>query len=133
MDKKDLIKDLHGQGYNCAQAVLTACAEHTGLDRNCGLAIAGGFGGGLRAGEVCGALSGAVMALGLCCPHTTPNAPEEKERISAQSAEACERFKGEFGCLTCRDLLEKYGGREMCESFMLYSAELASDIIEKNK
>ena len=73
------------------------------------------------------------MALGLCCPHTTPNAPEEKERISVQAAEACERFREKFGCLTCRDLIAKYGGKDMCETFMQYSAELASDIIEKNK
>ena len=133
MDKKDMIKELHGQGFNCAQTVLTACEEETGLDRSCGLAIAGGFGGGLRAGEVCGAVSGAVMALGLCCPHTTPNAPEEKQRISVLSAEVCKSFRNEFGCLTCRDLLKKYGGREMCEKFMEFSAELASDMIEKNK
>lgn len=133
MKVKEMVQELHGQGFNCAQVVLTACEEKTGLDRKLALAIAGGFGGGLRAGEVCGALSGAVMALGLCCPHTTPNAPEEKERISAQAAEACERFRGEFGCLTCRELVEKYGGKDMCETFMAYSTELASDIIEKNK
>ena len=133
MDKKAMIKELHGQGFNCAQSVLAACAEYTGLDRNLGLAIAGGFGGGLRAGEVCGAVSGAAMALGLCCPHTTPDAPEEKARISAQSAELCNRFREEFGCLTCRDLLQKYGGKDMCVRFMEYCAELASDIIEKNK
>ena len=130
---KEQIKELHDQGFNCAQTVLTACAEYTGLDRSTGLAIAGGFGGGLRAGEVCGAISGAAMALGLCCPHTTPDSPEEKARISAQAAELCKRFRVEFDCLTCRELLKKYGGKGMCVRFMEYSAELASDIIEKNK
>lgn len=133
MDRREIVKELHAQGFNCAQSSLGACADLTGLDRNTSLAIAGGFGGGLRCGEVCGALSGAVMAIGLCCPHTSTNAPEEKARVSEQAAEACERFRGRFGCLTCRDLLEKYGGKEMCETFMEYSAELASDIIEKNK
>ena len=39
---------LHGQGYNCAQSVLAACGEYTGMDEKTALAIAGGFGGGMR-------------------------------------------------------------------------------------
>lgn len=133
MERKERIKELHAAGFNCAQSTLTACADLTGLDRETGLAIAGGFGGGVRCGEICGALSGAVMAIGLCCRHTTPNAPEEKEQISALAAEACERFRGEFGCVACRDLIEKFGGKDMCENFMVFSAELASAMIERNK
>jgi len=133
MDRKENLNELREQGYNCAQCCLASCSDLTGLDRRTALAVAGGFGGGLRVGEVCGALSGAVMALGLCCPHTSPNSPDEKAKVGALSAEACERFKGEFGALTCRELVEKYGGKEMCPRFIEYSSELVFEIIEKNK
>ena len=51
---------LHGQGYNCAQAVLAACGEYTGMDEKTALAISGGFGGGMRCGEMCGARGGII-------------------------------------------------------------------------
>ena len=46
---------LHMDGYNCAQAVLASAGKLTGLDEAEALAIAAGFGGGLRCGEVCAA------------------------------------------------------------------------------
>ena len=55
----------HGQGYNCAQSVLAALQEETGLDENTAKRVAAGFGGGVRCGEICGSITGAVMAFGL--------------------------------------------------------------------
>ena len=53
-------------GYSCSQAVVSAYAEQFGLDHDTALRIAGGFGGGMgRRGEVCGALTGAFMVIGL--------------------------------------------------------------------
>jgi C_GCAxxG_C_C family probable redox protein len=66
--------ELHGKDLNCAQSVLGACSEFTGIDENLSNAVALGFGGGVRAGEVCGSISGAVMAIGKYC--TDRNYPE---------------------------------------------------------
>ena len=63
MSIKEKALELHKKGYNCAQAVIAACSDMTGLDEKTALAISAGFGGGLRSGEVCGAISGAVMAV----------------------------------------------------------------------
>ena len=60
---------LHSCGYNCAQSVLAALGSYTGLNEKTALAVSGGFGGGVRCGEICGAASGAVMALGLAFPY----------------------------------------------------------------
>ena len=38
----------HDQGYNCAQSVLAALQEETGLDENTAKRVAAGFGGGVR-------------------------------------------------------------------------------------
>ena len=52
-------------GCNCAQAVLRCFAEQYGLDADTALRLATGFGVGMGRGGACGAVSGAVMVLGL--------------------------------------------------------------------
>ena len=51
------------QNFNCAQSVLAAFGDLTGLDDETAKKIAGGLGGGMGGcrSEVCGALSGAIF------------------------------------------------------------------------
>ena len=51
--------------YNCAQAVFLPFAKEKGLDADTAYRLAVEFGGGMGLGSVCGALTGALMALGL--------------------------------------------------------------------
>ena len=51
--------------YNCAQAVLTPFAEELGIPTEQAVALAAHFGAGMRMGSTCGAVTGALMALGL--------------------------------------------------------------------
>ena len=44
----------HDNGFNCAQSVLAALQEETGLDESTAKRVAAGFGGGVRCGEICG-------------------------------------------------------------------------------
>ena len=54
------------EGYNCAQAVVLAFCDVTGLDEKTALRISSSFGGGMgRLREVCGACSGMFMVAGL--------------------------------------------------------------------
>lgn len=54
------------EGYNCSQSVLYACHGRLGLDPSASLKLACGFGDGIgRCQEICGALSGGIMALSL--------------------------------------------------------------------
>lgn len=59
----------HTNGCNCAQSVLMALQNETGLDEDTSRRVATGFGGGVRCGEICGSISGAVMAFGLAADH----------------------------------------------------------------
>ena len=68
MDHVARALELNQGGYNCAQSVLCAFSDLTGLEEKTALAIAAGLGGGLRSGEVCGAVSGAVLVLGALFP-----------------------------------------------------------------
>ena len=86
-------------GYRCSQAVFAAFSQDFGLSKEQALKIGACFGSGMRKGEVCGACTGALMALGL-------KFGENKEK----SNEVCNRFMDEFkkenGSYICRDLLE---------------------------
>ena len=131
MISKETLYEKHAQGFNCAQCVVSAFAERTGVEEQVLLAAAGGFGGGVRCGEICGAASGAVMALGLMNPHTSPDAPEEKARISALTAEFIRRFRDAHGALTCRDLKGKCG--VPCDELICSAAGLLDRMLEENQ
>ena len=121
---------LHGQGYNCAQAVLAACGEYTGMDEKTALAISGGFGGGMRCGEMCGAVSGALMAIGLCCPYNDATDSEAKVKIATLAKELTGDFCGNFGCVRCLELKSNGIG---CDELIAYEAAKAAEIIKSNK
>jgi C_GCAxxG_C_C family probable redox protein len=91
------------QKLNCAQAVFSAFAPSLGLDDETALRLASPFGGGIsRRGEICGAVSGALMALGLAHGSSTP---EGKEEIYQLGQEFLQRFEAGHRSILCRQLL----------------------------
>lgn len=93
------------EGFNCSQAVLSAFAERLGLDQATALKLAAGFGGGMGClGHTCGAVSGALMVLGLKHGTTAPG-PAAKEAVYARVREFAQRFQALHGSLACRDLI----------------------------
>ena len=120
----------HAQGFNCAQSVLAACGEYTGLDEKSALAIAGGLGGGVRCGEICGAVTGAVMAIGLCQPFADGADNEAKVNIAVKTKAFTDQFKQQFGCIRCLDL--KVSGRP-CSELIACCAKAAEDVIKNEK
>lgn len=121
---------LHMDGYNCAQAVLASAGKLTGLDKAEALAIAAGFGGGLRCGEVCGAVSGAVMTLGKCFPYNDSSDIEAKAKIAELARNFCAEFKARFGDLRCDDIV---GDRSHCNEYICAAAELLEKTIKENR
>jgi len=101
----DEIREIHDQGFNCAQIVFAYGAEKMGLDRETALKIAGPFGGGMYNGETCGCVTGALMALGLKYSQHTPFDLESKKRAIAKKGEFETKFRQDHGTLLCRDLL----------------------------
>ena len=95
-----------GEGYNCSQAVLSAFAEAAGLPMDPALRVAAAFGGGLaRTGETCGAVTGALMALGLHLASVDAADKDSKERLYGLARELMARLRSRHGSLACRDLL----------------------------
>ena len=130
MDVKKIATQYHESGFNCAQSVLCANGEYTGLDEKTALAVSGGFGGGVRCGEICGAVSGAVMAAGICSPYADSSDLAAKDRIAQISRDITGQFKQQFGCLRCIDL--KRNGHP-CAELIEYAAKLAEDTILANR
>ena len=99
--------DLFKSGYNCAQAVAVAFCDLTGLTEKQAARIASGFGGGMgRMREVCGAVSGMFMVLGLLYGYDDPKADVTKKELYTRVQALAEKFKADAGSIICRDILK---------------------------
>lgn len=96
------------EGYNCAQSVFLAFTDLTGLDEKTALMISSSFGGGMgRLREVCGAVSGMFMAVGMLYGYSDPKAGSEKTEHYKRIQELAAAFKERNGSIVCRDILGK--------------------------
>ncbi len=96
-------------GYGCAQSVFAAFAPQIGLDRETALRIAGPFGGGIGgSGRTCGAVTGAVMAIGYLYGRTDPEDQARKEQNNQRVQALMAALKTRNGSTVCRELLRGY-------------------------
>jgi C_GCAxxG_C_C family probable redox protein len=94
-------------GYNCAQSVVYAYAPDLGLDGETALKVATGLGAGMaRHGEVCGAVSGGVLALGLKFGRGGLQDRSATEQTYQKTLELMSRFEKQHGSCICRVLIE---------------------------
>ncbi len=99
-------KRYFAEGYNCAQAMVLAFADVVAVPQDVLLKIASSFGGGMgRLREVCGAVSGMFMVLGLLSGYDTPETGEKKKELYAAVQELARRVENENGSIVCRELL----------------------------
>ncbi|MGN0517789.1 MAG: C-GCAxxG-C-C family protein [Acutalibacteraceae bacterium] len=106
LSKGDIAKNYFEQGYNCAQSVMLAFCDETGLDFDTSALIASGFGGGIgRLREVCGAVSGMVMALNMIKGYQGTGKGGAKAAHYALIQELCGKFRDENGSIVCKELL----------------------------
>lgn len=107
MNHEEKARELFYAGYNCAQAVFCAFCDEMGLELETAARLSSSFGGGLgRLREVCGAVSGAEMALGYLRGYSDPSDPEAKKAHYQQVRELAERFRRANGSIICRELLK---------------------------
>lgn len=104
MSKAELADLRHEEGYNCAQSVLSVFAEDHGMPLELALKLASPFGGGMRMAATCGALTGALMALGLACGFDEYNTAN-KARADECTLELLRRWHAEIGPTDCKAIL----------------------------
>ena len=97
--------EYYNNNFNCSQGVFTSFATEVGMDEKLALKLATNFGGGERKGELCGAVAGALMVLGLRCGHCDSEDIEGKSKAYAVSTEFMDRFIKKNGSVVCRELL----------------------------
>ncbi len=92
-------------GSNCAQITATYFAEKYGEDVEKVHQLMCSFGGGMRQGEVCGAVTGGMLAMGMKGGNATPADGERKAKCYADTIAFGNEFKKRNGSLICRELL----------------------------
>ncbi len=105
MDKKQMALGCFDKSFNCAQSVFAAFAEEVGIDKDEALKVASCFGGGMKSGEVCGAVTGALMAIGMKYGSSAENDVEGKRFVSDKTVEFIKKFSDKNGTILCRELL----------------------------
>lgn len=94
------------RGCNCCQSVLVTFARETGLDEGTAMALASGFGGGMgRLREVCGAVTGAFMVLGMVYGQKGLPTYQEKCALYGRIQDFAAEFQEKNHSIICRELL----------------------------
>jgi len=143
-DKVEAAVGCFREGFSCSQAILSIYGPEFGLERMTALKAAAAFGAGMgRLGEVCGAVTGALIVIGLKYGHTEAKDKETKEKTYARARDFGERFRALHGSLLCRELLgcdlgtaegmetarQKGYFTELCPRFVREAAEILEDVL----
>lgn len=141
----DLARDLFKEGYNCSQAIVLAFSDETGLDKDTALKMASPFGLGMaKLREVCGAVSGMFMVVGLLNGFTDPKDKGAKSEHYKVIRKLAEKFQEENGSIICKELLGLTGektpeGKPImtkkppCEDLVVQVSEMLDAYIEERK
>ena len=107
MNHPEYAAELFLKGYNCAQAVLIAFGDLTGLDEKTSARFVSGFGGGFgRLREVCGAVSGMVAAMSILYGYDNPNDDQAKKAFYTLVQDLAGQFRERCGSIICREILK---------------------------
>jgi len=107
MSKADEAEATFKSGCNCSQAVLSAFAAESGLDKMTVLKIASGFGGGIgHMAQTCGAVTGAVMVIGLKNNMSFEKPYEFNQKNYDMIGRLIAEFNRRNGSIMCKDLVK---------------------------
>jgi C_GCAxxG_C_C family probable redox protein len=134
--------------FNCSQAVFASFGQEYGLSESQCLKIGCAFGGGMaRQQSTCGAVSGALMALGLAFGRGIDDQYSKTGIAYEKTEELFEEFKKRNGSITCKELLQglnmndpedmkKIQQQELfktvCVKYVQNAVEITEKLIERN-
>ena len=127
-------------GMNCSQAVFSVYSQHLGVDHDTALKITSAFGGGISGtGNVCGAVTGAIMAIGLKHGGEGTNDQMKSQGITSQFTN---KFKERNETIICRELINhdlltpediehafKTGVFNNCPKFVKDASEILENVL----
>jgi C_GCAxxG_C_C family probable redox protein len=138
-------RELMVSGYSCAESALLAVAEELGIQSELFPRIASGFCGGMaRTCGQCGAVSGAIMGIGLVNGVSAPTDSREKTYADVQKLMA--QFEAKFGSTNCYELtgcdlgtpegqarFRESGHAEYCRQYTEEAVRLALTIVDEKQ
>lgn len=148
MDHAQEAVDLLAEGYSCSQSVFSVYAKEYGLDPALARKIATGFGGGVgRTGNMCGAVSGAILVLGLANGMNSLQEPDWRGKSYSLDKMFIEKFVSRFGSIQCPDLLgynmaipeelaesKRVGAaKKVCPELVRGAAEILEEMLKKDE
>lgn len=99
--------ELFMEGFNCSQAVFGAFAETVGMTEAQAVRLSAALGAGVaRMRDVCGAVTGGMLAIGWKYGAEDGADQVTKSACYARGQKICLSFQEKFGTLICRDLLK---------------------------
>lgn len=112
--------------YNCAQSVFLPFAEAAGMNEECARGLASNFGAGMKMASVCGAITGGLMALGLC-------GVDDEQAIGAYYRRLKERHAGVLDCASLLKINQERGQNRKvhCDAMVFECVALAEELLRE--
>jgi C_GCAxxG_C_C family probable redox protein len=144
---KQAVSTVEGD-FNCSQAILSTYGpEYGNLDRDACLKIAENFGGGIGyLGNVCGAVTGAIMVIGAKYGRIKSDDSEAKTKSNNLTSEFIKMFKARNNTIICKDLIDfdisteekREQAREKkifdnCPNYVKDAAEILEELLRENE
>lgn len=137
--------EYHQQGFNCCESTLMGLCDHLGKTCHFFPRLATGFGGGLgHTGDVCGAITGSIMALGLEFGRDQGNDKKTRDDLYLLVEHFINDVKKELGTIDCIDLigvpmntvegLSEYRKNNMhlkCREFIKTISQIAKEYLDQ--
>ncbi len=140
MDRIEKAVSIFNKGFSCSQAVFAAYAPDYGVDFETAMKLSTPFGGGIAGmGEICGAVSGAIMVIGLKYGRVKEEELDEKTKTYELTSYFIEKFKVNNKSHLCAELIDidpKLGEeersklkKEICTKAVTDAARILEEIL----
>jgi C_GCAxxG_C_C family probable redox protein len=124
-------------GFTCSSVVFSTFSRELGLDPDTAKKIGCGFGAGIsKTGNICGAVSGAIMVIGLKYGKTVQGDDKATEKTRALVREFILEFTNRHGSVNCTELLgynlhnlHEFEKARDCKLFVTKCPELVADAV----
>jgi C_GCAxxG_C_C family probable redox protein len=147
--KQEQSFELFRNGYNCSQSVLSVFSEELGMKKNLAMKLSSPFGSGIAyMQETCGAVTGALMAIGLKYGKGEMGTNEDKVHAYDLSKQFIAEFKKKHQPICCRELLDGINMstpegmarimeldyfRIRCANYVKDAVEIVENILKENQ
>ena len=134
---KERVLELYDNGHNCAQSLICAHGERFGLSPEQSWALGGPFGGGIGRStkHICGAISGALVIIGLAFPVDKNSVIESKKLMNSKTNQLVSDLGKKYPSFNCIDILRGNNAKpasmhsEVCKKILTDVCEILDTLL----